>query len=157
MQDDPHTWNTALNDLDRYLNLEGPFDGVIGVSQGAALVATFLASGILGRTQPRGLKVAILFSSEMVVDPIALPYGVVQTLKQSHNHEPVNLASAHFRTIADIDLCLGSDQAQQLFRQESRWELTYEGGPGMSMTIDRTLANQIAQIMRRAVYSAGYD
>lgn len=157
MRDDPHTWNTALDDLDRYLNLEGPFDGVIGVSQGAALVATFLASGILGRTQRRSLKVAILFSSEIVVDPIALPYGVVQTLKQSHNQELVNLASAHFRTSADIDLCVGSEQAKQLFSQESRWELTYEGGPGMSMTIDRTLANQIAKIMRRAVHSADYD
>ena len=33
---------TAISQLEAYLAVEGPFDGVIGYSQGASLAATYL-------------------------------------------------------------------------------------------------------------------
>lgn len=154
VQEDPETWNKALDDLDHYLDLEGPFDGIIGVSQGAALAATFLTSVMFRKTTKRDLKTVILFSCEVVVDPTALLHGAVQPLKL-REHELVNIASAHFRTSADMDLCIGSEQARLLFTRGLREELMYEGGPGIPKTMSRTLANKMAQIMRRAIYSAG--
>ncbi|KUJ07890.1 DUF341 domain protein [Mollisia scopiformis] len=63
---------TALEQLKAYLAAEGPFDGVLGFSQGAGLAAMFLVQRYYEdplATPP--FKLAIFFSPVSVYDPVA--------------------------------------------------------------------------------------
>ena len=66
----------ALSQLERYIEEEGPFDGVLGFSQGAGLAATYLAR--LSRDQPSKplpFKCAIFFCGPIPFDPQYLDDG----------------------------------------------------------------------------------
>ncbi|CAI4214154.1 unnamed protein product [Parascedosporium putredinis] len=68
--------SAALDQLEAYIRSEGPFDGVIGFSQGAALAATYLI-----RTAQRHpasalpFRLAIFFSGGRPLDPRSLAEG----------------------------------------------------------------------------------
>jgi hypothetical protein len=65
--------NTALGQLDSYIKAEGPFDGVIGFSQGAALAATYLIRHYqLHPTTVLPFKCALFFAGGKPLDPKAL-------------------------------------------------------------------------------------
>jgi predicted esterase len=67
---------TAISQLEAYLAVEGPFDGVIGYSQGASLAATYLIRfSQLPPSAPLPFKCAIFFSGGRPFDPRALGKG----------------------------------------------------------------------------------
>ncbi|RDL39060.1 DUF341-domain-containing protein [Venustampulla echinocandica] len=62
----------ALDQLEAYIALEGPFDGVLGFSQGAGLAIMLLVRRYHGDpVAPPPFKCAILFSPVSVYDPVA--------------------------------------------------------------------------------------
>lgn len=66
----------ALAQLAHYISEEGPFDGVLGFSQGAILAATYLIQFRLDYPSiPLPFKCAIFFSGGIPVDPQALDQG----------------------------------------------------------------------------------
>lgn len=72
----------ALSQLDAYITSEGPFDGVIGYSQGASLAATYLLQ--LGMRHPGKalpFKCAIFFAGGVPLDPAELDDGVLRLVK----------------------------------------------------------------------------
>jgi predicted esterase len=59
--------------LNAYVDTEGPFDGVIGYSQGASLAAMYLIQhSKKNPTAPLPFKCAIFFSGGIPLDPMAL-------------------------------------------------------------------------------------
>ena len=68
--------SAALSQLGTFLASEGPFDGVIGFSQGASLAATFLIDHALSQTHSSTtsppFKCAIFFSGGKPLDPLTL-------------------------------------------------------------------------------------
>ncbi|KAK3321990.1 serine hydrolase FSH [Apodospora peruviana] len=65
--------NTALDQLEGYLASEGPFDGVIGYSQGASLAATYLIRTAQRHpSAPLPFRCAIFFSGGRPLDPRSL-------------------------------------------------------------------------------------
>ncbi|KLJ07413.1 hypothetical protein EMPG_17106 [Blastomyces silverae] len=94
--DSPETILKALDDLDRYIEDEGPFDGVLGFSQGAVLAASF---GVRKYQQDPAnqrinpiLKCNILISAALPLSWQDLLRGEVHyvTTKQSEE-DPVNV------------------------------------------------------------------
>lgn len=80
----PESFITALDNLESYIEAEGPFDGVIAYSQGAGLVAMLLARRQYLNPSGKCLfRCAILFSPIQVYDPMAyLERGEVRVLDQ---------------------------------------------------------------------------
>ncbi|RYO85438.1 hypothetical protein DL764_009174 [Monosporascus ibericus] len=78
----PTSFITALDNLEAYVETEGPFDGVIAYSQGAGLVAMLLVRRQYLQPQAERLfRCAILFSPVQVYDPVAyLERGEVRVL-----------------------------------------------------------------------------
>jgi Serine hydrolase (FSH1) len=88
----------ALDNLQTFLKLEGPYDGVMAFSQGAILVATYLIQQKLRHPQkPLPFKCAIFLSGGIPLDPQALEQGNVQRLKEEdgNRHLMAGLATAH--------------------------------------------------------------
>jgi predicted esterase len=74
--DSVESMSRALDHLEKFLELEGPYDGVIAFSQGACLVATYLIQQKLRHPQkPLPFKCAIFFSGAIPLDPEALEQG----------------------------------------------------------------------------------
>jgi pimeloyl-ACP methyl ester carboxylesterase len=75
-QTSAESMNLALSQLDAYLASEGPFDGVIGYSQGASLAATYLIRTAQRHpSAPLPFRYAIFFSGGRPLDPRALDEG----------------------------------------------------------------------------------
>ncbi|KAK4183163.1 serine hydrolase FSH [Podospora australis] len=72
----------ALDNLEAYIESEGPFDGVVGYSQGAGLAAMLMVRRSILRAHHVPLfRCAVFFSPVQVYDPVAyLEQGEVQVL-----------------------------------------------------------------------------
>jgi hypothetical protein len=63
---------TAIDQLEVYISKYGPFDGVLGFSQGAGLAAMLLVRrAYLSPENPSPFKCAVFFSPVSVYDPVA--------------------------------------------------------------------------------------
>ncbi len=85
----PESTAAALAQLEAYLEAEGPFDGVIGYSQGATLAATYLirfaqrrhpAAAAAAAAVPLPFKCAVFFSGGRPVDPRLLDRGELRLI-----------------------------------------------------------------------------
>ncbi|KAJ5721629.1 uncharacterized protein N7483_009563 [Penicillium malachiteum] len=73
--------NKALDDLSQFIALEGPYDGIIAFSIGAALSATYLIrERITNPDKPLSFKCAIFLCGGAPLDPNALARGEVSLL-----------------------------------------------------------------------------
>lgn len=90
----PSDFITALDQLEEYIDAEGPFDGVLAFSQGAGLAAMHIVRKSLEGYNPP-FKCAILFSSNEVYDPNAwLEHGVTQPLDTRVYGRPITIPTA---------------------------------------------------------------
>lgn len=86
----------ALAQLEHYAQEEGPFEGVLGFSQGATLAATYLARLSRDRpSQPLPFRCAIFFSGGIPFDPHALDHGEIKLLDPKATQPLLQLPTAH--------------------------------------------------------------
>ena len=87
----------ALDYLDTYVAAEGPFDGVLGFSQGASLAAMHLVrKAIQAPTEAPPFKCAILISCAAVYDPVAyFERGEVRVLDFERDGRPIKIPTVH--------------------------------------------------------------
>ncbi|EFY92580.1 DUF341 domain protein [Metarhizium acridum CQMa 102] len=96
----------ALVQLHKYLAEEGPFDGAIGFSQGAALIAMYLLQCSQDRpNQPLPFQCAIFFSASRPFDTAALKDGIVQWAEEPTGTDGprLNLPTAHIWGSKDVE------------------------------------------------------
>ncbi|TVY91261.1 hypothetical protein LAWI1_G001683 [Lachnellula willkommii] len=79
----------ALQQLDEYIEAEGPFDGVLGFS--LALASRLCISS--GRPPP--FKCAIFLSTVLVHDPVAIESGEIKVLDPKEAGQPIQLPTVH--------------------------------------------------------------
>ena len=71
----------ALSQLAQFISEEGPFDGVLGFSQGAILAATYLIQFSQNHpSRPLPFQCAIFFSGGVPLDPQALGQGKLRQI-----------------------------------------------------------------------------
>lgn len=86
----------ALSQLAHYISEEGPFDGVLGFSQGALLAATYLIQFSQDHpSRPLPFKCAVFFSGGIPVDPQALEKGELRHIDPKVAGEVVRLPTAN--------------------------------------------------------------
>ncbi|KAJ5291695.1 DUF341 domain protein [Penicillium angulare] len=87
----------TLNDLQSYIDEEGPFDGAIGFSQGAGLIATYLLKWRLERQgDPFPFKCAIFFAGASPIDVTSLAAGELKYVDAQSSHDSlISLPTAH--------------------------------------------------------------
>ncbi|CRG83762.1 hypothetical protein PISL3812_01118 [Talaromyces islandicus] len=88
----------ALEDLSNFLEREGPYDGIIGFSQGGCLAATFIIHHLQKHpNKPLPFKCAIFLSSITPADPNDLKKGMIRFLQPETCGKPLvrGLATTH--------------------------------------------------------------
>ena len=87
----------ALSQLHEYILEEGPFDGIIGFSQGASLAATYLIQFSQRHpSSPLPFRCAILFSGGHLRDPQALDKNELKWLNAKETGQLLQLPTANF-------------------------------------------------------------
>lgn len=87
----------ALLDLERYVTEEGPFDGVLAFSSGAALAATLIIKKFREHQGPNPnppFKCAIFLSGGIPFDPEAILQGEIRNIGATDG-ELIKIPTAH--------------------------------------------------------------
>jgi predicted esterase len=94
----------ALEQLAGYIDAEGPFDGVMGFSQGATLAATYLIQRSQQHPNERlPFRCAIFLSGPRPYDPPALAPGEVRYFElEATGRSVINLPTAHIWGRRDV-------------------------------------------------------
>lgn len=147
---------SALSDLVEYMVSEGPFDAVLGFSQGATLLATLIA--LQKRKVPNGLtelgskippiKCAIFFSGGLPLDCTALEQGVMQELMPAEGHDLINIPTANIWAGNDIDYPEMGSALSGLCGDEDHEEYVHSAGHSIPSASSQDLDPMVRCIKR---------
>jgi hypothetical protein len=128
----------AVLDLAEYLDSEGPFDGIIGFSQGGALAATLLAAefrGLLPASKTSGsgsrLKCAIFLSCGQPWDFVALESGEDRRLSAETDGVCIRIPTAHFWGSNDTEGFIGNHDVVPICEEKNRAVFVHMSGHGI--------------------------
>jgi hypothetical protein len=143
----------AVDQLESYMFDEGPFDGIIAFSSGAAVAATLIArhfdeDNIL-KNSLSPIKCVVFFSALQGLSYNALLRGEVQRLKSPH--EVIQLPTAHIWGQNDLDWSKDSEELSGTCAAEDRSVYIHRGvheipGPRMADSMMETV-----KIIRRTI------
>ncbi|KAF2177887.1 hypothetical protein K469DRAFT_732186 [Zopfia rhizophila CBS 207.26] len=127
---------SALADLDEYIRTEGPFDGIIGFSQGALLAATYLAHQYPGAedTAYESIKCAVFICGS---PPWQVIDGNARTAKEGLDGDIIRIPTVHIYGSEDP----GYEQSLELSRicrKQGRGQLDHEGGHEIPRSAEST-------------------
>ncbi|KUJ15090.1 uncharacterized protein LY89DRAFT_620399 [Mollisia scopiformis] len=151
-EDEPKTALKAINDLDAFVEAQGPYDGVISFSQACGLVATWIIHRM--RQGKLSVRCAIFLSAgSPAVDFDSLKEGNVVVLPQQKMGGIIDIPTAHVWGLADpyAEVAHG---LSMLCRSDVKSEFIHEGGhevPGAGSKEDVT---SIVNIVRRTTLLA---
>ncbi|KAI1260127.1 serine hydrolase FSH [Xylariaceae sp. FL1019] len=149
-ENEVETCTAAIRNLDAYIAVEGPFDGILAFSEGAMVAATYIKwkakEGSLGE-----LKCAIFFSAWNAVDPeLLMNEGKIEMLTPGANIDTVLMPTAHIWGKQDAS-APNSSRVSEMFSTELREIHEHIGAheiPGPRMTAD---VKSSVRIIRRAI------
>jgi hypothetical protein len=146
----------ALDELENFIAAEGPFDGVIGFSQGASLAATLMVQR--SRKDPVGeaahpvFKCAIFLGASLPCDPVLLKSGHLRFLSSEVDGEVIRVPTTHIW--GHHDTSFHPPLLAQLCNSTQRQIYVHAGGhgiPGAQMTED---LRECVRVMKRSIYLA---
>lgn len=161
----------AVDDLVDFLYDEGPFDGIIGFSQGGALAATLIAAeerGLIKKGPPTAVgggsarttqlpKCAILMSCGLPWDYAALQAGQSRRLTSDQDGCCIRMPTAHIWGSNDTTRYPGNHDVALLCDETARVEVVHTAGHGVpSGSKSQELAeivSAIEQTMQKAVFA----
>ncbi|KAF4629254.1 hypothetical protein G7Y89_g8897 [Cudoniella acicularis] len=157
----PESGLRVVKQLEKHIAAEGPFDGVIAFSQGAAVAATLLARPLCQDASKSCLtpfKCAIFFSAVPAVDYDALSKGETRIIDNITDGELIQIPTAHIWGRKDSEWSDGSEKLSKICAADSRSVYIHDGGhevPGLRLcdslaetvkairrTVDRALFRQ---------------
>ncbi|KAF2150160.1 hypothetical protein K461DRAFT_281412 [Myriangium duriaei CBS 260.36] len=136
--DQPSSFVKALNDLEAYIDTEGPFDGVLGYSQGAQLVSSLLLRTHRCDPTRRLFRCAVLLSG-------GVPCEIDQTTHKVRHVEPSNcgieidIPTAHIWGINDDLYPEAGKVLSRFYRDDWSTVFVHKGGheiPGVKSQQD---------------------
>lgn len=136
---DPESILTAIQDLSIYVDQEGPFDGVMGFSQGAALGAMLLA-----RNNHPSFSFGIFICSGAPLCESGLSKGALHPLRPDINGEPIKVPTAHI--IGGKDASLPESLACAAVCAEAL-RTVYDHGAGHEIPLGAVGNNKVGEMV----------
>jgi pimeloyl-ACP methyl ester carboxylesterase len=151
---DPISVRQALEQLHTFIQLEGPFDGVIAYSLGAGFAATYIIQQASAPLPVSPFKCAIFFSAARPVDPGSLSGGVVRLMDPDVDGIRIHIPTAHIWGSNDT-LHPGTSQfVRGLSDPMLREEVVHQEGHDIPGGKARSSVLEIAKAIRRTVARA---
>lgn len=143
---------TALDNLDKFLALEGPYDGFLAFSQGTVLAATYLLRHtMLHPTAPLPAKCAIFLSGNIPLDPAALQRGEARQLDPKKDGVVLRLPTAHIWGLNDKLYPGTSETLYGLCKEEEKSKFCHEEGHDIPSARAKEAVLGAARVIRRTV------
>lgn len=150
----------ALEDLKEYLEADGPFDGVMAFSQGAALAALLLVEESVNRAgagvgagvdaedeeQRSSFKCAVFLSGIVPCDVASLARGSIRWLDPRIDGEIIRLPTAHIWGKNDSEYPGISEGLGMLCCGDMRRTVVHEGGHEVPGSQDESLEEMVKAI-----------
>lgn len=143
---------TALDQLDAFIAIEGPYDGVLAYSQGAALAATYIIQQAqLHPTTPPSFKCAIFLSGGVPADPSSLAQDVLRLLDPGRDGAVLHLPTSHIWAANDELYPGASATLSKLCNEEMRYEFVHNEGHDVPNARAKEALLGAARAIRRTV------
>ncbi|TGO63083.1 hypothetical protein BCON_0015g00110 [Botryotinia convoluta] len=145
---------SALANLSKFLDLEGPYDGVLAFSHGASFISTYIIQQLLAHpAAPLPFKCAVFFSATSPIDPRVLDmHQEVKALRGPENDlRLINIPTAHIWDTDDSVSLGASQELWNLCEDDKRWRFLHGEGHEIPNSRDREAVFEITKVIRRAV------
>ncbi|KAK4200775.1 serine hydrolase FSH [Triangularia verruculosa] len=152
--DDLPSCLAALDQLDTYVQEEGPFDGLMAFSQGATIAATYLANKSR-YNEPSPFKCAVLFSAGGVFDVELLKKGVVSPLTAETAGEIIRIPTAHIWGVNDSMVESGTVSA--VCEAGKREVYVHDGGHEIPAVRSPVQVKACVRVLRRVISIAASE
>ena len=144
---------TALDDLEDWITDNGPFDGCLGFSQGAALAAMLIIRHQNHQNrQNETFRFAIFVCAAVPHDEAALQLGENRLLHSALDGQVIRIPTAHIVGIKDPNL-VSALELSQLCQERGKAIFDHGGGhdiPRIPKEITLQMATVINEVMIRA-------
>lgn len=143
---------TALDDLEDWITDNGPFDGCLGFSQGAALAAMLIIRQ-QNRQNPT-FRFAIFICAAVPHDEAALQLGEKRLLHSAIDGQVIGIPTAHIVGIRDPNL-LSALELSQLCQKRGKAIFDHGGGheiPRLPKEITLQMATVVNEVMIKAEF-----
>ncbi|PVH93386.1 hypothetical protein DM02DRAFT_696173 [Periconia macrospinosa] len=152
--DSPSDFINALDQLDKYMASEGPFDGVMAFSQGAGLAAMYIVRSHLDG-KPPPFRCAVLLAPNHVYDPAAwLEQGVVQLFDVQAHGRPIKIPTA--LVYGEKDPWKDRSESVVGLCEENRvFVARHSGGHDVPGLVAKDSVPEAVKMIRRVIVMAG--
>jgi len=153
---DPQSCLKALVDLGKFVDIEGPFDGVIAFSQGASVAASLMVQRSQQNPTEKGdpvFKCAIFIGAAIPCDPIALQQGHIRPVLYESDGLVIHVPTTHIWGKRDESLY--PSQLAKLCAEENRTIYVHGGGhevPGPQS--EEAVLRDSVRFIRRSISKA---
>lgn len=140
----------VLSDLRKHLSTEGPYDGVLAFSEGAALAAMFLIQVTTQcPNQAPPFRVAVFFSGGVPVCPAALARDEIELLSFETHGIQIRIPTVHVWGKNDTEYPHFGPVLRELCEPKERSVFVHEGGHQIPRVTDKQgLAGTVKAIKR---------
>ncbi|KAI1179864.1 serine hydrolase FSH [Nemania sp. FL0916] len=151
--DDAPSCRKAASDLEHFIAAEGPFDGVLAFSQGAALAATLMAQrwqrDPVAEAADPIFKCAIFFGAGLPCDPASLQGEHPQGLSAKLHGEVIHVPTTH--VWGQKDPSPYPPMLADLCKSELRQVYIHEGGHGIPGLQNGEALRESVRVIQRSI------
>jgi predicted esterase len=144
-----------LQNIEDFIEEEGPFDGLFGFSEGAAVAATFIIHQSRRLNQPEDrIKCAVFFCGGIPEDPDCLARGMIRSLDPEQDGEIIDIPTAHIWAENDISYPNNGRKLFGLCRKDARESYVHQLGHSIpGSTSNKGLSETVRVIQRVFEYA----
>lgn len=146
----------ALDQLSTYIEEEGPFDGVIAFSQGAALVSAYLIH-VSRQNKSMPFRCAIFLSGALPFDPEALREGTVEHVQVPRTGPLLTLPTTHIWGRKDMEFKRDSEMLASFCDESQREQFVHEKGHEIPGSRAHEDLQRCARVIRRTIEKASIE
>jgi hypothetical protein len=151
-EDEPETALRAVNDLDAFVEAQGPYDGVISFSQAGGLVGTWIIQRL--RQGKPSFRCAIFLSAgSPAVDFDSLREGHVVALPLAKMAGVINMPTTHVWGMTDPYADVARELSM-LCRSDVKSVFVHSGGHEVPGAGSKDAVTSIVNVIRRATLLA---
>lgn len=148
----------ALKNLDRFVAEEGPFDGVIAYSQGAAIASTLMLQRHWQNSHKNLVeplfKCAIFLAAAVPCDPVELEQGRIREISYDVDGEVIHVPTTHIW--GEHDPSPYPSRLAQVCATNVKNIYVHSGGHEIPGSQNKEVVGEMVRVVKRAISMAQY-
>ena len=147
----PSVYKAFFHDLREFIQTQGPFDGLMGFSEGASVAATLMVENSI---RPfADLKCAVLFCALDTVDPTRLlsETSAIRPLNPAEDGILVSVPTAHIWSVCDEVASGSSQKVSGIFEESAKEVLIHSLGHDIPGSRSDEYLHEAIRVIERTI------